>query len=207
MRIVPIVHTPMTAVHARDALLAALPALDRASAALLLGLIWVETGRGNLLNWNAGNITASDKWPGDAWRPPWFESSSNPHLAELHERMLNGQAPSAFRAYDSAAQGFADFAGTLKRQFPSVLAAAATGDATAFVGALHDSGYSRDYRAVHIGTFAQLQHQFAELVSHLPAGAIAGAGAGVGLAAAALAIVLLVSKRKRRKAERWSSKI
>lgn len=207
MQIVPRQPTPISAEHARDALLAAMPALNRPTAALLLALIWVESGRGNLMNWNAGNITASSSWPGKAWRPPWFEASSDPHLAELHERMLAGTAPSAFRAYDSATQGFADFVGVLKRQFSSVLAAASTGDPAAFVAALHDSGYSRDYRPVHIATFAQLQHQLEPLVSHLPAG-VAGAG-GAGLAVAGIALALLWShthKHKQRRRREWSYK-
>jgi hypothetical protein len=202
VQIVPRQSTPISAEHARDALLAAAPSLNRPTAALLLALIWIETGRGNLMNWNAGNITANDKWPGNAWRPPWFEASSDPHLAELHERMLAGTAPSAFRAYDSATHGFADFVATLNRQFPSVLAAASTGDPAAFVAALHDSGYSRDYRPVHIASFAALQHQLEPLVAHLPA------GAGVaGLAVAGIALALLLRhthKHKQRRRREWS---
>jgi hypothetical protein len=200
MQIVPALSTPIDAAHARDALLAAAPALDRASASLLLALIWVETGGGHLFNWNAGNISAGSSWPGNAWRPPWFELTGNAHLDALHERMLKGEAPSAFRAYNSAPEGFADFVGTLRRQFQSVLAAAGSGDAATFVHALHDSGYSRDYTPAHVGTFAHLQAQFAPLVSHLPAGA--GAGVVVGFAAVGLALVLLL-RHSRKGRRRW----
>lgn len=200
MRIVPAVHTPMTAEHARDALLAALPKLDRETAALLLALVWVETGRGSAMtNWNAGNITAGGSWPGDAWRPPWFLDSEDPKLHALHERMLKGEAPGAFRAYGNAAEGFGDFARVLARQFRSVLEAAGSGDPAAFVRALHDSGYSRDYSPAHIGTFADLRHAFAPLVAHLPASSSSSAVAGVAIVGVLAAVFALTSRRRTRR--------
>lgn len=193
MRIVPQASTPLSAEHKRDGLLAALPGLDRESAALLLALVQVETG-GAPSNNNMGNITASSRWEGDAWRPPWFEPhQTNPKLAALHERMVKGEAPSAFRAYPTAAAGFADFARVLKSTFPTVLEAAKTGDARTFVLALHDSGYSRDYSAAHVPTFVSLRDKFAPLVAHLPAAA-GGAGAGAALVAFAFALFLLSQK-------------
>lgn len=197
MHVVPTVATQISAEHARDALRASMPGIDRESAALLLALIWVETGRGHVVNNNVGNITASDAWPGGAWRPPWFAPSTDPHLAELHARMLAGQAPSAFRAYDSLPEGFADFARVLQHTFPSVLEAARTGDAAAFVSALHDSRYSTDYNARHIPTFRDLAAHFAALVSSFPAGTVAVAGGGV-LAALGLLLVLKHTRRRRR---------
>ena len=177
MQIVAAVSTPISAEHARDALVAAMPGIDRESAALLLSLIWVETGRGNLMNHNAGNITAGLSWQGLAWRPPWF-STPGP----LHDRMLAGTAPSAFRAYNSATEGFADFVHVLQHQFKSVLDAAASGNPALFVQALHDSGYSRDYNLTHIPTFAQLRESFHELVAHLPEGVETAAGVAGALA-------------------------
>jgi hypothetical protein len=195
MHVVPAVATQMSAEHARDALRASMPGIDRESAALLLALIWVETGQGvHCFNWNVGNITASDAWGGGAWRPPWFAPSSDPHLSELHTRMLAGQAPSAFRAYDSLPQGFADFVHTLQSSFPSVLKAAATGDAAAFVAALHDSRYSTDYNASHIPTFRTLATHFAELVASFPAGSVA---AGAGGALVVVGILLIWASRRR----------
>jgi hypothetical protein len=195
MHVVPAVATQISAEHARDALRAAMPGIDRESAALLLALIWVETGRGvHCYNNNVGNISAGASWPGGAWRPPWFDASSDPHLGELHARMLAGQAPSAFRAYDSLTDGFADFVRTLKATFPAVLKAAATGDAAAFVAALHDSRYSTDYNASHIPTFRDLAAHFAELVASFPAGAAAaGGGAIVGIG-----LLLIWAARRRR---------
>jgi hypothetical protein len=195
MHVVSAVATPISAEHARDALRASMPGIDRESAALLLALIWVETARGTgCFNWNVGNITASDAWGGGAWRPPWFDNVSTPRLAELHARMLAGQAPSAFRAYDSLPDGFADFVRTLQHSFPSVLHAAATGDAAAFVAALHDSRYSTDYTAAHIPTFRELAAHFAELVASFPAGTVA---AGAGGALVVVGILLIWASRRR----------
>lgn len=202
MVIVPTVSTPISAEHARDALLAASPGLDRESAALLLALIWIETGRGHLLNHNAGNITASASWPGAAWRPPWFSpEQTDPRMAALHEKMIAGQAPSAFRAYNSASEGFADFVRVLKSQFKSVLEAAASGDPADFVKALHDSRYSTDYNASHIGPIASLRDLFVPLVAHLPASSSAGAGVGLAVVAA-LGLYLLTRKRRPARAPR-----
>jgi hypothetical protein len=172
MQIVPAVATPITAEQARVALVAAMPGIDRESGALLLALVWIETARGHLMNYNAGNITAGPQWPGNAWRPPWFEVNAetalHPHLIELHEKMLHGQAPSAFRAYGSLLEGFQDFAHVLQHQFKSVLDAAKTGDARAFVAALHDSGYSRDYSPAHVPSMTALQSELGQQFAGFP---------------------------------------
>jgi len=173
MQIVPAVSTPITAEQATVALVAAMPGIDRETGTLLLSLVWIETARGHLMNFNAGNITASDKWPGNAWRPPWFELSTanTPHLLELHEKMLHGQAPSAFRAYGSLLEGFQDFAHVLRAQFKSVLEAARSGDARAFVTALHDSGYSRDYSPAHVPSMTSLQAELGPHFASFPSAA------------------------------------
>jgi hypothetical protein len=200
MHVVPMHTTPLTPTEARDGLLAAMPGLNRPTAALLLALVWLETARGrSVQNFNVGNITANDRWTGSAWLPPWFApGQTDPHLRDLHERMIAGTAPMAFRAYGSAAEGFADFARVLNSQFRSVVAAAGTGDPAAFVHALHDSGYSRDYNVTHIASVSQLRDQFEALVAHLPAGAGVAAGGAFVLGAALIAIALLRRKRKHR---------
>lgn len=172
MQIVPAVTTPVSADQARVYLVAAMPGIDRDTGTLLLALIWIETAGGHLQNFNAGNITANDHWPGAAWRPPWFSlsTSATPHLVALHEAMLHGKAPSAFRAYGSMLEGFQDFARVLRSQFPSVLEAAASGDAAAFVRALHDSGYSHDYTPAHVPGMVHLQQQLAPQFAGFPPG-------------------------------------
>jgi len=208
MQIVPAVSTPITAEQARVALVAAMPGIDRETGTLLLALVWIETARGHLMNNNAGNITASDKWPGDAWRPPWFDLSTatTPHLLELHEKMLHGQAPSAFRAYPSLLAGFQDFARVLQHQFKSVLEAARTGDARAFVTALHDSGYSRDYSPAHVPSMTSLQAELgsqfegfptARQVANAAPSFFADVALNVGVAVMAGLIIAAHNERKR----------
>lgn len=199
MHVVPAVSTPISAEHARDALAAAMPGIDRDSASLLLGLVWVETGGGHLVSNNAGNITANDKWPGGAWRPPWFAPSDDPHLQALHDRMLAGQAPSAFRAYDSAPDGFKDFARVLKSQFRPVLEAARTGSPGLFVQGLHDSGYSKDYTLAHVPSFTHFREQFLPLLARFPAGSALSVGLGSGAALALLAGLWALGRYRHRK--------
>lgn len=210
MQIVPAVATPITAEQAQVALVAAMPGIDRETGTLLLALVWIETARGHLMNFNAGNITAGAKWTGNAWRPPWFEVTAetalHPHLIELHEKMLHGQAPSAFRAYGSLLEGFQDFARVLHSQFKSVLEAAKTGDARAFVTALHDSGYSRDYSPAHVPSFTSLQADLGPLfasfpsaaqVSHVAPDFLANVGLQVGVAVMAGLIIAAHQEHQR----------
>lgn len=172
-----------------------MPGIDRESAALLLALFRVETG-GSPMNNSPGNVTASSRWEGDAWRPPWFAPPfATPKLAALHERMLKGEAPSAFRSYATLGQGFADWERVLRTNFPSVLLAAKTGDPRTFVLALHNSGYSKDYTPAHIPTFDDLRAKFLPLVAHLPASGAGLAGAGVALGIFAVGLYLLARKK------------
>lgn len=156
---VPATVTPLTPVEAAGRL-RAYPQTNRLSGPLLMALIWVET-QGRPIAYNVGNITASARWEGDAWRPPWFEvgPNSSPRLLELNARMKAGKAPSAFRAYENFADGFHDYMSQLKANFPEVLEAANTGDASRFVDAL-SLKYSRDYGAKHYRSFRALQSQF-----------------------------------------------
>lgn len=211
MQIVPRVATPITPEQARVALVAAMPGIDRETGALLLALVWIETARGHLVNWNAGNISAGAQWPGDAWRPPWFEINAetalHPELVALHVKMLHNEAPSAFRSYGSLLEGFQDFVHVLRTKFPSVLAAARTGDARAFVTALHDSGYSRDYSPAHVPTMTQLQAELGQQFEGFPsARQVASVGPSllanitldVGVAVLAGVILSQYNDRKRR---------
>jgi len=131
---------------------------------LLMALVWIETARGaSVQNNNLGNISAGRSWPNDAWRPPWFDleggTAATDRNVALHEAMLRGQAPEAFRAYTSLEMGALDFVRTLKGSFPEVLAAAQSGDATAFRDALAQK-YSKDYRNTPPENFAQLAREF-----------------------------------------------
>lgn len=178
--IVPATVTHLTALEALGSLLTVMPNLSRQSATLLLALIWVETGRGNVVQHNVGNLTAGASWTGAVWRPPWFElkPDASPRLQTLHALMLQGKAPSAFRAYETSEAGFRDFANVLNRQFPEVLAAATTGSADQLVNALKRR-YSADYGKSHVQTFQRLQAEFAPLTAGMPAGTVAPAGANL----------------------------
>jgi len=115
----------------------------------ILSLVWIETARGTALkNHNFGNISAGESFPGDAWRPAWFDFDGGTAITErnieLHERMLRGEAPKAFRSYVSTEAGALDFVRQLRGGFPEVLAAAELGDPDAFREALAVK-YSHDY--------------------------------------------------------------
>lgn len=116
---------------------------------MLAVLASIETARGrSVQNFNIGNITAGPSYPGAIWRPPWFdpaEAAGNPRHEALHRAMLEGRAPSAFRAYANATEGALDFARVLNRSFPEVMKAALVPDADAFRIALSQK-YSPDYK-------------------------------------------------------------
>mgnify|MGYP001589734699 FL=1 len=120
--------------------------------------------------------------------------------------MLHGKAPSAFRAYDSLVEGFQDFARVLRAQFASVLDAAKTGDARAFVTALHDSGYSRDYSPAHVPSMTALQAELGQQFAGFPSAAqvsnaapsfFAEVGLQVGVAVMAGLIIAAHQEHKR----------
>ena len=118
----------------------------------------VETANGKgIKNYNFGNLSAGGIYNGvekivypTYWRPPWYADPSNP----IYDRMQNGLAPSAFQAYGSPSEGMAAYVRLLKsRGYEPLVSAAAANDATTFVTALHDTGYSRDYGPGHVPTF------------------------------------------------------
>lgn len=175
--VVPRVTTPITGQEALDSLLMAwrnefgeLP--DRNTANLILALCWVETARGKLQNFNPGNLIATTLYTGTAWRPTWYEppAPSDPDfvkLNELHTKMLKGEAPSAFRAYDTLPKGFGDWVHNLHSTFPEVVKAAGSGNANTFRVALAQK-YSGDYaNPAHTQTFASIAKSFEPLTKGL----------------------------------------
>lgn len=131
--------------------------------ALLLALVWIETAQGQAVqNFSPGNITASERYEGLAWRPPWFVLSpaSTERERKLNADMRAGKAPRAFRAYENLDAGFVDFVHVLRRDFPEVLAAAKTGDPDHFRVALSQA-YSGDYKnAAATKTLSSFQRDF-----------------------------------------------
>lgn len=155
MNIVPRISTPLTASNAAAAVVRAYREVfgdDPTKRVLvaLLSLVWIETAQGTAVkNNNFGNISAGRNFAGDAWRPPWFDFDGGTAVTEqninLHERMLRGEAPEAFRAYATEELGARDYVRVLRASFPEVLAAAELDDADAFRVALSQK-YSQDYR-------------------------------------------------------------
>ncbi len=174
---VPAVHTPLT----RDATAAALvPAYvrvfgvkpDRNRAELLLAQVWLENANGaSIIDRNIGNLTTSPSSGGDYWRPPWFDrdavealpdgDKNKARYLDLNTRMEAGQAPSAFRAFDTFDQGFdawLRFLGSPSKA--PILAAASSGDANAFAKAIFDTGYCSSDECRSAGpSYARLRDQ------------------------------------------------
>ena len=108
MNIVPRVSTPQSlesiAETLRDAFaVEAGRPLDATTAELLTAQILIETREGpSIKNNSPGNISASRKWGGDAWRPPWFAltETSSARDRELHEAMLANKAPELVALYE-----------------------------------------------------------------------------------------------------------
>lgn len=170
MAVVPATITPITREQAAAGLLASWPEVDRETAAQLLALMWIETGGGQkAVQFNPGNLSASETYP-TLWRPPWYEVTpeSADRLRRLHEAMLVGRAPKAFRAYPSWEHGFHDWVGFLQRNYKPLLAAAATGDVATFRAEL-ERKYSLDYGPEHDAGLARARDSFRELVSSQPA--------------------------------------
>lgn len=146
----------------RDAVRAELPSADNPQALeLLLALIWLETGRGqSVTQYNYGNLAAGGYANGvehisfePFWRPAWYDDEKS----STHQRMLDGQAPSAFRAYGDSQEGMRAFVRLLAgSRYGGLVAAARSGSVESFVQALHDSGYSKDYGPQHAPTFRSL---------------------------------------------------
>lgn len=130
----------------------------------LASLVAIETGRGkSVQNWNLGNLTAGESYSGKVWRPPWFEvtDTSSERDKSLHKLMLEGKAPSAFRAYDSVQIGAKDFAKfLLKPTYAGLMKAANGSDSDNYRLAIAER-YSKDYLNPKVtDTLIQLRSEF-----------------------------------------------
>jgi len=174
---VPAIHRPLT----RDATAAALvPAYvrvfgekpDRNRAELLLAQVWLENANGaSIIDRNIGNLSTSPSSGGDFWRPPWFDreavealpdtDQNKARYLELNDRMEQGRAPSAFRAFDSFDQGFDAWLRLLATPGKApILAAASSGDANAFARAIFETKYCPDPECAKAGpSYASLRDQ------------------------------------------------
>jgi len=180
--IVPRVRTPISPAALPEVVSGGFAAIGRSLTATqrvnVAVLVAVETSSGaSCYGWNLGNVTASERYEGSAWRPPWFdpgEAAGDPRLERLHALMSAGKAPAAFRAYGSQAEGAADFARVLVRDFPEVLEAASSPDADGFRRALAQR-YSTDYAsgAAIVDTIQRLQRRYGLVGSASTSGGLA----------------------------------
>lgn len=179
--------------------------------ALILALEWIETAQGKrCFNNNAFNVSAGSTYPNDAWRPPWFDFDGGTNVTDrnvqLHEAMLKGNAPSAFRSYTTLDAGVTDGLRVLRKNNASIIAAAKTGDADKFrteLSQLFSPDFSNPHATDTLGTF---RDSFLALmgvpvpvnpvspgnpVQPAPApapGVSSGAGMAIGFGVAALAV-------------------
>lgn len=220
MNIIARVPTPVTAAQALDSTKRLWPAVfgeqpSNQALALVLALEWILTGQGQrTFNWDIGNVTAGAQWPNDAYRPPWFDYDGGTNVTDrnvqLHQSMLKGQAPAAYRSYTSLDQGTTDFLRTLRKNNGAIVVAAATGNADTFrkqLAALLLPDFSNPQT---IDTLEQFRDQFLPLLgeavpksdpgpspalsigAHKP-GISKAAGVAVALGVAAAAVGLFVA--------------
>ncbi len=126
---------------------------DRDRAELLLALAFNENANGTaIIDFNWGNVSVTPSPTVDYWRPPWFdlaevealpEGAKKDRLLDVHDRMVDGKAPSAFLALPSHAAGLKRWLGELERR-PTVLDAASSGDADAFAQQIFATRYCVD---------------------------------------------------------------
>jgi len=156
-------------------------------------------------NGNVGNLSAAgfvngaevSRWPGKAWRPPWFDAPAPGSRWEaLHGVMLAGKEPSAFRAYDDLSAGFADWLSLLGNHYPGLLEAAGRGDVDRFAELYRSLGYCPNCKPADVA--AALRRRRAEQAAarawdgiELGPDGAGSAGALVLLAASVTAAVLL----------------
>lgn len=113
---------------------------------LLLAQVWLETARGqSMIQHNWGNITGTFR--GDYWEPPWVHVSpdSSERDRRLNALMLEGKAPSQFRAYPDHETGLHDYLSFLtKTRFEPIVDAAEAGDPDAMAVQIQRTGYCPD---------------------------------------------------------------
>jgi hypothetical protein len=189
MNVVPRRNTPLSPSAIVDAvrdawigLAGSAPSSDVLRA--LSALVLIETARGkSVQNNNLGNLSAGSSYGGNVWRPPWFDFDGGTNITDrnlhLHEEMLAGRAPSAFRAYSSPAEGARDFVRLLRgTSYQNVVSAAESGSADAFRRALAER-YSKDYaNQAATASFEQLFDEVSPFVGSSGSG-VGGIVAGV----------------------------
>lgn len=122
---------------------------NRSQAEWLLSLLWNENRSGEaIIQHNWGNLSTKN-FQAAYWRPPWFrledieamqEPARSRHLA-IHQRMLEGKEPEAFRAFSDHETGARVWLERLRERFPTILEASLENSAVAMQDAIFESGY------------------------------------------------------------------
>jgi hypothetical protein len=202
--VVPSTRTPATADQIRQALREAAPEWSSNEIEFFTQLAMVETANGqSLVQNNVGNLAAGGYangkeaiwWTGLIWRPSWYEDTTSP----LHQRMLDGTAPSAFQAFRTLTEGVRGYVRTLNSaRYTPLRAAAQAGDVAGFVAQLAATGYSPDYGSEHVATFQ------AKLEGRITRSEVIASDSGsmvpvvLGLTAALVALGALVVKLRKK---------
>lgn len=174
---VPALRTPLTRDATAQALVPAYVRVfgaepDRDRAELLLAQVWLENRNGeSIIQRNIGNLSTSPSSGLDYWEPPWVDLAAVEALPEsdpkrarylaLHERMLKGEAPRAFRAFPTFDAGFEAWLKLLATpRMQPILQAASSGDPDAFARATFTTGYCADDECKTAGpSYANLVQQ------------------------------------------------
>lgn len=147
---VPATPTPLSSAETAPAFIRAWASVfgdlpRRSEAEWLLALLWNENARGRaIIQHNWGNLSTRPSPDRDYWRPPWFDAAKIAEMDEpkrsqmqrIHERMLAGQEPEAFRAWPDHETGARQWMSQLKRTFPEILRAAKKNSAVAMQDAV-----------------------------------------------------------------------
>ena len=151
---VPLTATPLAPEQTSAALLDAWRRVfggrpTRSQAEWLLSFLWNENRKGqSIIQHNWGNLSTKN-FNAPYWRPPWYrleeiEQMSEPRrstMLAIHQRMLEGKEPEAFRAFEDHATGAQIWLERLRERFPEILTAAQHGSAVALQDAIYGSGY------------------------------------------------------------------
>lgn len=123
---------------------------SRIEAEWLLALLWNENARGRaIIQHNWGNLSTQPSENRSYWRPPWFDRAKIEAMPEprrsqmlrIHERMLAGEEPQAFRAWPDHETGARQWLKSLRNTFPRILKAAKKNSAVALQDAVFESNY------------------------------------------------------------------